>query len=141
MRERGIALLGPDPRTLVAPVPADALHREIVETMRTWREQLLANPAALNNRFYQPCAVLSYCRMLHTLQIGRIESKPAGAAWAKLTLDGRWGPLIQQAMEDRPGDAAWKVQQEARSPDLESTWEFMQYALALASELKADGPP
>ena len=67
--------------------------------------------------------------MLHTLQTGTVESKPAGAAWAKATLDRRWHPLIQRALDDRAGDAAWKVRQQARPADLEGTWEFMQFAL------------
>jgi hypothetical protein len=60
---------------------------EILETMAPWREELLANPKKPNNRFYQPFAVLSYCRMLHTLRLGTVESKRAGATWAKEALD------------------------------------------------------
>ena len=32
--------------------------------------------------------------MLHTLETGTVQSKPAGAAWANETLDSRWRPLI-----------------------------------------------
>ena len=67
----------------------------------------------LNNRFYQPHAVLSHCRMLHTLRLGAVESKRAGAAWATQALDSSWGDLIQQALDDRPGDASIKVRQDA----------------------------
>ena len=130
-RERGIALTGPDPRGLVSPVSLDALRREILDTMVTWREQWLANPDGLNNRFYQPFAVLSYCRMLHTLQTGTVESKRAGAAWATEVLDNRWKQLIQRAWDDRPGDPLLKLRQQADAADLEGTWEFMKYALDL----------
>ena len=139
LRERGITLIGPEPRSLVTPVSADALRAEIFATMRSWREHFLANPGELNNRWYQTFAVLSYCRMLHTLQTGTVASKPAGAAWGKEALDRRWRPLIQRASDDRPGDAALKVCQAAQPADLESTWEFLQYAVDLGREWRDGG--
>jgi len=132
LRERGISLIGSEPRDLVTPVSVEALRQETLQTMRTWREQWLANPSSLNNRFYQPFAVLSYCRMLHALQSGTVQSKPEGAAWANEALHSRWHPLIQRALDARPGDAAWKVHQEATPADLAETWEFIQYALDFA---------
>lgn len=132
LREKGITLIGPEPHSLVVPVPVEALQREVLNTMRTWREQLLNNPHELDNRFYQPFAVLSYCRMLHTLESGTIESKRAGATWAKDALDGRWHQLIQRAWDARPGDPSLKVRQKAGSSDLRSTWEFMEYAVDLS---------
>jgi hypothetical protein len=131
LRERGITLIGPEPRSLVTPVSVDALRREALETMRTWQEHLLADPNKLNNRWRQTFVVLSYCRMLHTLQSGAVDSKPAGVAWAKEALDSRWRQLIQRAWDDRPEDLSLKVRQKADPGDLESTWEFMQYALDL----------
>jgi hypothetical protein len=139
LRERGVTLIGPKPRTLVPQVSAEALRREVLETMRNWRQEWLAHPDKLNNRFYQPFAVLSYCRMLHTLQTGRVESKRAGAAWAIGALDRRWHPLIRRALDDRPGDPSLKVRQQAVSSDLESTWEFMEYAVALGRQWKDNG--
>jgi Domain of unknown function (DUF4111) len=131
-REKGIILIGPEPRSLIDRIPSDALKREILETMSSWREHWLANPEGLNNRFYQPFVVLSYCRMLHSLQTGAVESKRAGAMWAMEALDCRWRPLIQHALEARPGDAALKVCQQAVPVDLQGTWSFMQYALGVA---------
>jgi Domain of unknown function (DUF4111)/Nucleotidyltransferase domain len=129
LRERGITLIGPEPHSLVAPVPVEALQREVSNTMRTWLEQLLTAPNELDNRFYQPFAVLSYCRMLHTLETGTVESKRAGAMWAKNALDTSWHQLIQRAWDARPGDPSLKLRQKADSSDLRSTWEFMEYAV------------
>ncbi|MGA9039992.1 MAG: aminoglycoside adenylyltransferase domain-containing protein [Terriglobales bacterium] len=131
LREKGITLIGPEPRSLLAPVPVDALRKEVLHTMRTWREQLLKNPAELDTRFYQPFAVLSYCRMLHTLESGTVASKPAGVKWAKSSLDSRWHPLIQRAWDARPGDPSLKIRQKAHPIDLRITWEFMEYAVDL----------
>ena len=134
LRERGITLVGPEPGSFVAPVPVEALQQEVFDTMRTWREQLLNNPNDLDNRFYQPFAVLSYCRMLHTLESGTVESKRVGALWAKDALDNRWHHLIQRAWDARPGNPSLKVRQKADSSDLSSTWEFMEYAVDLSRQ-------
>jgi hypothetical protein len=136
LRERGITLAGPEPVGLVAPVRLEALRHEVLDTMRTWRKQLLNKPNELDNRFYQPFAVLSYCRMLHTLENGTVESKRAGAMWAKDTLDSRWHQLIQRAWDARPGDPSLKVRQKADSSDLRSTWEFMEYAVDFSRQWK-----
>ena len=131
LREKGIALSGPEPRGLVSPVSADALRREVLDTMFTWREELRAKPDKRDNRFYQPFVVLSYCRMLYTLQTGTVESKHAGAVWAAEVLDNRWNRLIQRAWDGRPGDPSMKIRQQADRADLESTWAFMKYAIDL----------
>ena len=136
LRERGIKLAGPEPRSLVAPVPVEALQQEVLDTLCIWREQLLKNPSELDNRFYQPFAVLSYCRMLQTLESGTLESKRAGAMWAKDTLDSRWHQLIQRAWDARPGNPSLKVRQKADSSDLKSTWEFMEYAVDFSRQRK-----
>jgi Domain of unknown function (DUF4111)/Nucleotidyltransferase domain len=131
LRERGITLVGPEPRTLVPQVSAHALQKEVLDTMHNWRQQLLNNPNELDNRFYQPFAVLSYCRMLHTLESGTVESKIAGATWAKEALDSRWHQLIERAWNTRPGEPSLKVRQKADPSDLRSTWGFMEYAVDL----------
>jgi hypothetical protein len=141
LREKGVTLIGPEPRNLVAPVPVDALRQEVLDTMHTWREQLLASPNELDNRFYQPFAVLSYCRMLHTLESGTVESKRAGAMWAKDALDNRWHHLIQRAWDARPGDPSLKARQKADSSDLRSTWDFMEYAVDLGRRWRQNRNP
>ncbi len=130
-RECGITLAGPDPDALIDPVSADDLRQEVLMVMHDWAQQLFADPDQMNNRWYQPFAVLSYCRMLHTLQTGRIESKPAGATWAKSVLDPRWRGLIQRAWEERPNPSL-KVRQKADPGDFDSTLEFIKYALAVS---------
>jgi hypothetical protein len=129
-RECSIALAGPDPRFLIDPVPADPLRQEVSETMQDWGWQLLANPGQMDNRWYQPFVVISYCRMLHTLHTGRIGSKPAGARWSLGALDRCWADLIERAQAERPNPSL-KIQQKADPNDLRRTLEFIEYALAL----------
>jgi hypothetical protein len=71
VRESGVILAGPPPNTLVQPIPVNVLRREIVDTIKNWGQQILADQEKYNNRFYQGFIVLSYCRMFHDLQTGR----------------------------------------------------------------------
>jgi predicted nucleotidyltransferase len=87
VRECGITLAGSDPKELIDPVSADDLRHEVAATMREWAEEIFTGKWGMNNRWAQPFAVLSYCRMLHTLETGRIASKLAGAEWARNALD------------------------------------------------------
>jgi predicted nucleotidyltransferase len=131
VREHGIPLLGPDPKALIDPVPTDALRQEVLATMHDWAEEIFSGSYKMDNRWAQPFAVLSYCRMLHTLHTGKIKSKPAGAQWAMNTLDQRWAGLIQRAWDERPNPSL-KVRQAAEPGEVENTLEFIHYALGLS---------
>jgi hypothetical protein len=128
LRERGITLAGPEPRSLIDPVAPDALRREVRTTMRDWRADLLAHPDQLENRWRQSFAVVSYCRMLRTLETGIVESKRAAVAWAKTGLDVHWHPLIERAWADRPDPSA-KARQKADPGDVRDTRDFLRYAI------------
>ena len=93
----------------------------------------------MNNQWAQPFAVLSYCRMLHTLHTGKIASKLAGAQWAKNAVDNRWAGLIQRAWEERPNPNL-KVRQIAEPSEVSSTAEFIHYALELSQSYEISKP-
>jgi hypothetical protein len=128
VRERGIALAGPPPETLVDPISADLLRAYIRDDMLEWGREILDNPARFNNRFYQGFIVLSYCRMLHDLHTGTNGSKRVGAEWAKANLDPSWSGLIDRAWDCRP-DPATSVRQSADPEDFAATLAFVQYAI------------
>ncbi len=131
VREYGITLTGVDSKELIDPVSANDLRQEVLVIMQEWAKAIFAGNWKMNNRWAQPFAVLSYCRMLHTLHTGRITSKLSGATWAKSALDDRWVGLIQRAWEERPNPDL-KVQQIADPGEVESTLEFIRYALKLS---------
>ena len=137
VRERGVPLAGPDPTTLVDPIPVDALRKEMRETIRTWGEQLLAEPDQYRNRFYQGFIVLNYCRMLHDLVEGHPGSKIAGATWAKSALDPKWSALIDRAWNSRP-DPAVAVREPPNAADFEMT---LQLVKAVIRESERYAPP
>ena len=136
VREHGIALAGPDPATLVDPIPVETLRQEIMDTIRSWGQQILAEPEHFCNRFYQTFIVLSYCRMLHDLHTGRTGSKRAGAEWAKSTLDPSWAGLIDRAWDGRPNPAC-SVRQPADPKDMQSTLEFVRYMIEASTQVAA----
>jgi len=75
--------------------------------------------------------VLSFCRMLQTLETGRVESKRAGALWALRSLERQWSGLIEEAWNERP-DPWVKVHQAAHEQDVASTIAFARYAIDLS---------
>ncbi len=130
LRERGLTLAGPPAEMLVAPISKDTLRGEIAKDMGQWGQEILAKPDRYQNRFYQGFIVLSFCRMLHSLQTGTVESKRVGAAWAKKNLDSSWSELIDSAWATRP-NPAHSVRQEADPETFAKTLEFVRYCLNL----------
>ena len=97
---------------------------------------LLTWSGGLDNAWTQPYVVGSLCRMLHTLEIGRVKSKREALLWAKATLDVEWSDLIQGALDDRP-DPWVRVHLPARRGTAVRTWSFIEYAQAVADHQRA----
>jgi hypothetical protein len=131
VREHGITLDGPDPKTLVDPVDRAELAGEIRSTMLTWGEEILADPEKYRNRFYQGYIVLNYCRMLHDLEKGGPGSKREGANWAKSALSPAWSGLIDRAWEGRPKPAV-SGKEPANPAEFEATMQLLKVILLRA---------
>ncbi len=126
LRERGIVITGPDPKTLIEPVSPEELRRTVREGLPVWFNPLLDDPSELSKRGLQSFYVLSLCRILYTLQHGDILSKQAAAAWAQGHLEARWKPLIERALLGRQNP-----DQDAEPEDIRETQEMMRYTLEL----------
>jgi len=98
VREHGIALAGPDPRTLIDPVDPGDLRRAMATLADSWLEPARHDRAALRRRGNQTYTVLTLCRILYTLDSGAVVSKPVAARWAHQTMGGRWAALIERAL-------------------------------------------
>lgn len=132
LREHGIVLAGPPTETLVDPVSADELRSEMLTAARDWAEWAREphprfGPGAMSRR-QQSLLVLSFCRVLHTSESGRVTSKPEAARWALRALDPEWASLIRRALDDRP-DQWGQVHQQADEPAVERALAFVDYAL------------
>jgi hypothetical protein len=104
LREHGIALAGPAPRTFIAPVGPEVLKAEARDVLHGWWRSQLADPTRLKRRGYQAYAVLSMCRILYTLETGGVASKPAAAHWAQARLSEHRRRLIDRALVWRDHD-------------------------------------
>jgi len=134
LRERGIPLIGPEPQTLLSPIPTNELFGEMKTKMRQIMqafEEAVSQPLNFwNSQFGQSFVVLTYCRMLHTLRTGEVQSKKAGATWARHFVDPRWRELIDRAWYDREGVRfGVKIGQRADEELLYKTLEFTKYAV------------
>ena len=127
IRERGVALLGPDPSTLIDPVSPDDLRLAMLELLPEWLAPMLENPPRVRTRGYQSFIVLSTCRILYTIEHGDVLSKGAAVLWGEKALDTRWRPLIKGAWLGRQNHAAAPL-----AEDLSETWAFIRYAIERA---------
>ncbi len=138
LRERGLALFGPAPASMLPPIPVDEMRSEVRMTMRDCLAgfaDAMDQPLSFwNSRFGQSFFVLSFCRMLHTLHTGTVQSKLAGAQWAEQIVEPRWIGFIQQAWAEREGVRFMeKIRQRADTGLLRETLDFMNYIYSLSS--------
>ncbi len=121
LREHGVVIAGPEPRSFIDPVGAAELRGAVVALLRGfWARQLVADDF-LRPREYQCFAVLTMCRALHALERGEMVSKPAAARWALENLDGKWRDVVARALTWPTGN---------QSDALEETRDFIRHALA-----------
>jgi len=130
LRERAINLHGPAPKTLVAAVTPEQLRTEArahVDDYVAWAaEPTKAGPMS---RWKQPYLVTTFCRLLHTIETGRIVSKRVALEWAREELPGEWRGLVQRTLDDRP-DPWRRVHEPADEGAIAATLAFAGYVSA-----------
>jgi len=133
LREHGVAVAGPDPRTLIDPVLPQDLRQAVITLMNNWwgpmRDE--ASRLELHAIGYQAYAVLTMCRILYTLEMGVVVSKPVAARWAQEILGGRWTGLIERAL-------AWRKDRHIAPPDgeVQETQAMIAYTLARCQQMR-----
>jgi predicted nucleotidyltransferase len=120
LREWGMTVAGPPPRTLIDPVSPAELRQAVRALAREWWVPAIDDPARLSDPHHLIYAVLTMCRLLYTVEHGAIVPKPVAAQWAQQALEARWRPLVARA-----------ATREVRQTDLGETRHFLQYALDL----------
>lgn len=125
VQERGIIVSGPDPRTLIDPIPPDQLRASMRPMLHDWAAQILDDPAQMRQRGYQSYTVLTMCRILYTLENGTVTSKPKAMRWAQAWMDEGWVDLIERAWEGRH-----RSNENASAEDIQGTLDFIRYTLA-----------
>ncbi len=140
LRERGITLIGPKPESMLPPIPIGEMLDEVRiamrRDMRAFTDKIDRPLCFWNSRFGQSFFVLQFCRTLHTLHTGTVQSKLAGMKWAQRIVEPRWVGLIQRAWEERAGVRfGEKIHQRAEKNLLYETLKFMQYMVGQSENL------
>jgi predicted nucleotidyltransferase len=137
LREHGVVLAGPEPRELIDPVTADDLRANVRWAFGEWTKWFRSVESM--SRRALAVAVLTHCRMLHTVATGIVDSKRIAGEWALRELDPEWEPLVRWALDDRP-DPWTKVREQADPAQLRRTLSFSDYAAHWADEyLRREG--
>ena len=124
LRQHGLVLAGPDPRSLIDPIGPDDLRQAQRAMLHEWWQPQLADHTRLLSREYQAYAVLTMCRALYTLEHGTIVTKVVAAHRAQKTLDQRYAALIERAL-------AWP--REPQPDALNETLDLIRHTLHQAS--------
>lgn len=105
IREYGLVLAGPDPKTLIDPVSPEDIRHSVKGVLHEWWLPMLEDPAWLKNHGseYHAYAILTMCRALHALKHGMVVSKPMAAKWAQRELGDRWSKVIERALAGQVG--------------------------------------
>lgn len=129
LRERGITLTGPEPATLVDPVPPAAIRARmkadlatLLPDLRTW--------APLDVAWTQRYLIATTCRMLYSLETAEVTSKRRAMEWALGRFGGDWAPLLRQAIDDR--ELGFDRDQRPRPGSMERSLAFAAQAQRIA---------
>ena len=126
LREHGVVVLGPDPRTLIDPVDPHDIRRAVVAITSGWLEGARHDPAWLvwlQHRSAQAFIVLTLCRFLYTLDSGTVAPKAVAAQWAQKALGQRWAELIERSLAGQHDES------ETPDSDVDDTVALIQYTV------------
>ncbi|HUF53180.1 MAG TPA: aminoglycoside adenylyltransferase domain-containing protein [Dehalococcoidia bacterium] len=134
VREHGVIISGPDPRTLIDPVTQDetreAARAELAIRVDDWANEWKGsvNPAPWIEKLgAQSFEVVTVCRALITVEHGDLPSKPQAFAWGRANLPEEWRSLVQWAHKHRDD--------KTRSTDMvPEVIRFVQWAAAEATQ-------
>lgn len=100
LRERGVVVAGPDPRTLVPPIELQDMNAAVVAIASEWLDAAHRDPTWLvwlRQRSHHVFVIQTLCRMLYSLATREVTSKLQAIQWAQHTLDMPWSILIERS--------------------------------------------
>jgi predicted nucleotidyltransferase len=104
VREHGVTLIGPRPKTLIEPVSAGELRQAAGAELRLRLRNWTGGKWPFSEMRYhgtQAFEVETVCRALHTAASGEVGTKRAAIGWALASLPSRWHALIRWAEAHR----------------------------------------
>ncbi len=96
LREKGLMIFGPPPKTLIDPISKEVLKNAIKELMKEWRDWI-KQTEIVSPPNYQAYMIMTMCRALYTFKTSDFVSKKQAALWAKKELP-EWFLLIDKAL-------------------------------------------
>nr|QMS47854.1 hypothetical protein WG33_0052 [uncultured bacterium] len=97
VRERGVVVVGPDPKELIDPITPEDIRDAVVSELRARVDGWAGGepwPEWLAPRLYQAFEVETICRALYTLNVGQLPTKPQAVAWSLGALVAPWRSLV-----------------------------------------------
>jgi predicted nucleotidyltransferase len=100
VREYGVIIEGPDPKTLIDPVTPEEIRGSIMGVLQEWWFPMLNDASWLRDHddHYRAFAVITMCRVIHALDTGMITSKPKAVQFARTKLNSQWQSLIDKSV-------------------------------------------
>ena len=121
IRQKGVALYGSPPTTLIDPISQQQFHQIVIDQTRDWANWL----GHIKSRPYQAYVILTMCRALYAFQNGEQVSKKQAALWAQRELP-QWSSLIANALSWRE---AYREQNVDHKATLSQTIEFVLFVI------------
>ena len=103
--ESGQVVFGADPHTFVPPITAALMHAALEREIGYLRTELVTNRASVwrGRAAYRRYAALTACRILYTLETGRVAPKRTAALWALRRLPSVHRAIVSRAIARPPG--------------------------------------
>jgi hypothetical protein len=136
VREHGVILFGPDPRTLIDPIGKDELRAAARGRLSDWAAWAAApeDPEFLLPRAHQAYISETICRALATVASGELWSKPRSVAWALAQLPEPWRTTVRDAQAGRTD----RTDDPAKVDDIV---QFVQWAAGDSSSCQSEPTP
>jgi hypothetical protein len=106
VRQHGVALLGPEPNTLIEPISVAELQEAVRARLGDWADWAKQpdDPDWSLPRAHKAYVVETMCRALYTLACGQLPSKRRAVVWALETLPEPWRSTIERSQVWRTDD-------------------------------------
>lgn len=124
LREKGIAVYGPQPDTVIEPISKEELKQAVKDLTQIWNEWI-THIEVMRPRKYQAYSILTMCRHLYAFRNVDIVSKREATEWVKRELP-EWASLIDNAVKWR---ADWRNENVDHEAALPETMEFLHFVI------------
>jgi predicted nucleotidyltransferase len=105
--DSGVTVAGVRADSILPPITETMVRAALVREIEYLRAEVTNRASPWRDkRFYRAYAVLTVCRILYTLNMGAVVSKPRAAGWALRELPWRWHGLIRAAQASDRGRVA-----------------------------------